>query len=370
VGNANPIKDVFILTAIIYNNLQHRSFEHCLFQREDNMLYREFGKTGLNVSSIGMGTWNIGNQWGEIDEETSLATVRSAFDHGINLFDTAESYGIPSGLSEERLGKALQGIRDRAHIITKIGRWGRRTGQTVPMTTVDMVRLCLHACLYRLKTDYIDIMLCHEGKIEDPSIYLEAFDQMQEQGYIRAYGISTDKLKVLKKFNVNNTCRVVELDYSLLNRKAEAELFPYCEEHGIAILVRGPLCKGLLSGKYSSDTIFTDTVRSEWYIDETRQAQLDSYLAKVERLKTVLQPGEEMIKAALQFAVSHPVQPVAIPGAKSPEQAAMNASAGNKFMTTEEREHLIRSTKAEESSTASTTEETETTEKVVASVAN
>lgn len=62
-----------------------------------------------------MGTWNIGNQWGEIDEETALATVRSAFEHGINLFDTAESYGIPCGLSEERLGKALEGIRDRVH---------------------------------------------------------------------------------------------------------------------------------------------------------------------------------------------------------------------------------------------------------------
>ncbi len=71
------------------------------------MLYREFGNTGLNVSAIGMGTWNIGNQWGEIDEATALATIRSAFDNGVNLFDTAEAYGIPHGLSEERLGKAL-----------------------------------------------------------------------------------------------------------------------------------------------------------------------------------------------------------------------------------------------------------------------
>jgi myo-inositol catabolism protein IolS len=307
------------------------------------MLYREFGNTGLNISAIGMGTWNIGNQWGEIDEATALATILSAFDNGINLFDTAEAYGIPHGLSEERLGKALVGIRDHVHVVTKIGRWGRRTGQTVPMTTVDMVRLCLHASLYRLRTDWIDIMLCHDGKIEDPSIYLEAFEQMQQQGYIRTYGISTDKLKVLKRFNVNNTCRVVEVEYSLLNRKAEAEFLPYCQAHGIAVLVRSPLNKGLLSGKYSPDSVFTDSVRSEWYIDEARQNKLASDLASVERLKTSFQPGDEMITAALRFAASHPTQPVAIPGAKLPEQAAMNAKAGNQLLSDEERLQMIRS---------------------------
>ncbi|MEM7591407.1 MAG: aldo/keto reductase, partial [Cyanobacteria bacterium P01_A01_bin.83] len=116
------------------------------------MLYRKFGNTGMKVSAIGMGTWNIGNQWGVVDEDTALATVEAAVDSGINLFDCAESYGVPNGLSEERLGKALQGKRDRVHLVTKIGRWGRRTGQMVPMTTVDMVRLCTHACMFRLKT--------------------------------------------------------------------------------------------------------------------------------------------------------------------------------------------------------------------------
>lgn len=307
------------------------------------MLYREFGNTGLNVSAIGMGTWNIGNQWGEIDEATALATIRSAFDNGVNLFDTAEAYGIPHGLSEERLGKALVGIRDRVHVVSKVGRWGRRSGQMVPMTTVDMVRLCLHASLYRLRTDWIDIMLCHDGRVEDPSIYLEAFEQMKQQGYIRTYGISTKELKVLKRFNVNNTCRVVEVEYSLLNRKAEPEFLPYCQEHGIAVLIRGPLNKGLLSGKYSPDTVFTDSVRTEWYIDEARQKKLASDLARVERLKTAFQPGEEMVTAALRFAISHPTQPVAIPGAKSPEQAAMNARAGNQLLSDEERSQIIRS---------------------------
>jgi myo-inositol catabolism protein IolS len=305
------------------------------------MLYRPFGTTGFNFSAIGMGTWNIGNQWGEVEEDTALATVRAAVDSGINVFDTAESYGIPTGLSEERLGKALAGVRDQVHIVTKIGRWGRRTGQMVPMTTVDMVRLCTHASLYRLRTDYIDVMLCHEGKIEDPAVYLAGFELLQQQGHIRSFGISTDKLKVLKRFNVNNTCRVVEVDYSLLNRKAEAEFFPYCQEHQIAVLVRGPLHKGLLSGKYSSDTVFTDSVRSEWYQDDTSRNKLSTNLIKVEQLKQLIPSTEAMVTAALRFVISHPIQPVAIPGAKSPEQVSTNAKAGERMLTAQEQAQLL-----------------------------
>ncbi|VEP11475.1 Oxidoreductase, aldo/keto reductase family protein [Hyella patelloides LEGE 07179] len=316
------------------------------------MLYREFGKTGMNVSTIGMGTWNISNQWGKVDEETALATVRAAVDSGINLFDTAESYGVPNGLSEERLGKALQGIRDRVHLVTKIGRWGRRTGQMVPMTTVDMVRLCTFACLFRLKTDWVDIMLCHEGKIEDPSVYLEGFEQLKEQGYIRAYGISTDRLDVLKRFNANNTCSVVEVEYSLLNRAPESEFLPYCQEHDIAVLVRGPLGKGLLSGKYAPGTVFTDSVRSEWYADDKKKAKLERKLAKVEKLKSVMQPGEEMVTAAIHYVTSHPVQPVAIPGAKSPAQAIVNAKAGDALLSEEKRQELVRLTKTEKTAVA------------------
>lgn len=309
------------------------------------MLNRELGTTGLKVSAIGMGTWNISNQWGHVEESTALATIRSAYDSGVNIFDTAESYGLPAGLSEERLGKTLVGIRDRVHIVTKIGRWGRRSGQTVPMTTVDMVRLCTHASLYRLKTDYIDVMLCHEGKIKDPSVYLEGFEQLKTEGLIRAYGISTDCLETLKKFNGNGTCSVVEVDYSLLSRNPEEDFFPYCQEQGIGVLVRGPLHKGLLSGKYSAQTRFTDAVRSEWYDSDRSREKLERKLAKVEQLKTIVNPGAEMVTKALRFVISHPVQPVAIPGAKSPEQAQSNASAGDSLLSVAEQKLLIQATK-------------------------
>jgi aryl-alcohol dehydrogenase-like predicted oxidoreductase len=251
----------------------------------------------------------------------------------MNLFDTAESYGIPNGLSEERLGTALAGIRHRVYVVSKIGHWGQRTGQGVPKNTVDMIRLCCHASLGRLHTDWIDVMLCHEGNIADPSVYLEAFEVLKQRGRIRAYGISTNSLEVLQRFNANGTCSVVEIDYSLINRTPEADLLPYCLEQGIAVLVRGPLRKGLLAGKYDRDTVFTDTVRTRWNEGESGREGFEQDIAQVDKLRASLQPGQEMVTTALRYVISHPAAPVAIPGAKSPEQATMNAAAGERTLS-------------------------------------
>jgi len=305
------------------------------------MLYRRFGKTGWPVSATGMGTWNIGNQWGELDDATAWATVRAAFESGINLYDTAESYGVPNGLSEERLGAALAGIRHQVYVASKIGHWGERTGQGVPKTTVDMIRLCCHASLGRLRTDWLDVVLCHEADIEDPGVYVEGFEVLKERGRIRAYGISTNDLEVLKRFNARGTCDVVEVDYSLIHRDPEGALLPYCEAHDIAVLVRGPLRRGLLAGKYDMDSVFTDDVRATWNVGQPGRAEFERDIAQVAKLKQVLEPGSDMVTAALRYVISHPVAPVAIPGAKSPEQARMNAAAGERALAVSEINDLI-----------------------------
>ncbi|ULL15897.1 aldo/keto reductase [Paenibacillus sp. H1-7] len=303
------------------------------------MLYRKFGSTGWNVSSIGLGTWNIGNQWGDIDEATAYSTIRTSIDHGVNLFDTAESYGIPNGLSEQRLGRALGGDRHKSYIVSKIGNFGKRTGQGVPLTTPDMIRLCAHASLHRLRTDWVDVMLCHIGDIQDPSVFLEGFDLLKQNGEIREYGISTNNLEVLKRFNANGTCRVVEADYSLLNRQPEDEFLPYCEANGIAVLVRGPLAMGLLSGNYTAESVFTDSVRSGWNQDGAGRKQFEERIGKLEAVRQALADGEDMATAALRFVISRP-SVVAIPGAKSPEQAAKNAQAGSAVFTGEQLERF------------------------------
>ncbi len=301
------------------------------------MQYRMLGKTGWQVSVIGLGTWNIGGQWGEVDDRTALATIWRAYECGVNFFDTADAYGEPPGRSEELLGKALQGIRHEVFIATKVGNWARRHGHPLPYTSPLHVIACCHASLYRLRTDYIDLYQCHIGNPTDAEIdvFLAAFERLKEQGKIRAYGISTNSLDALQRFNKHGTCATCQLDYSILNRVPERDLLPYCQENNIGVIVRGPLAMGILSGKFTPDTVFTDDVRRSWNEGERRERFLRR-LQVVEKLKFLEKGGRTMAQAALQFVLSHPAVSCAIPGAKSPQQAEANAKAGDGSLTDEE----------------------------------
>jgi aryl-alcohol dehydrogenase-like predicted oxidoreductase len=305
------------------------------------MQFKPFGKTGWAVSAIGLGTWNIGNQWGEIDDVTAYATIHAAIDSGMNLIDTADAYGIPVGLSEQRLGRALGGVRHRLYVVSKVGNWARRAGHALTFAAPEHVRLCIHASLGRLRTDYLDVSLCHEANLGDPSVYLEGFEQLVAEGSIRAYGISTNSLDVLQRFNVNGTCSVVQVDYSLLNRQPEAAFLPYCQEHNIGVMIRGPLAKGLLSGRYDASSTFSDTVRAGWNDAGAARDKFLEQVGQVDKLKAVVEPGPAMVTTALRYTFSHPAVSTAIPGAKSPEQARMNAAAGAELLAEGERARLV-----------------------------
>ncbi len=255
----------------------------------------------------------------------------AAIDNGMNLLDTAESYGIPNGMSELRIGKTLTpSMRDKLIIVSKIGNWGSRTGAPVPKTGVDAIRLCGHACLGRMQTDRIDVMLCHEGGIEDPSVYIEGFDTLCEEGFVRTYGISTNSLDVLKNFYEmsNGVCAVVEVDYSLINRKPEAGFLDYCTEKNLGILVRGPLAKGVLSGKYNRESVFGDTIRDDWNPGQSDREEYEDMLDRLEVIKEAIGDDSKLVETALRYVISHKSNPVVIPGATKVEQVIDNAHAG------------------------------------------
>lgn len=304
------------------------------------MLTKTFGKLGWPVSAVGLGAWNIGNQWGDIDDATAWTTVRAAYDAGMTLFDVAESYGIPNGLSEMRVGRALTGVRHNVVLVSKIGNWAQRTGGEIPKNSVDSIRISGHAILGRLRTDWVDVILCHKGNLDDPTVYLEGFEALKDEGCLRVYGISTNDLSVLKRFNREGTCSVVQVDYSLLNREPEEAFLPYCQEHGIAVMVRGPLAKGLLSGRYAKGAVFSDTVRASWNEGGSQQEEFEARAAQVGRLSEVVSAGSEMVQAAIRYTFSHPAVSVSIPGAKSAEQARTNAEAGSRALTDEEANSL------------------------------
>lgn len=305
------------------------------------MLYRKIGKIETPVSAVGMGCWNIGNQWGEMTDEQACDIIRAAYENGVTLFDTAESYGLPNGQSEIRLGMGLKDIRDKVVVVSKIGHWGVRTGQGVPKNTVDMIRLCGHASVGRLHMDYVDVMLCHEGNLMTPEVYIEGFRALRDEGFIREYGISTDRLDVLKNFyeKSDGECAVVETDYSLIHNEAETNGFmEFCQEKGIVIMSRGPLAKGLLSGRYNLDTVFTDTVRAPWNKGGKQRADYERLIARLDGVQQKLSglDGMDLASYAIRYILSQPVAPIAIPGATSVAQAIANAKAGERLLTPEE----------------------------------
>jgi aryl-alcohol dehydrogenase-like predicted oxidoreductase len=150
---------------------------------------------------------------------------------------------------------------------------------------------------------------------------------LQRDGKVRAYGVSTSDLAFLRDFNANDGCATLQIDYSILNRIPEAEIFPYCQKHDIGVLVRGPLAMGILTGKFTPNTRFSDgDFRRNWQADPEQHRVYLHDLDKVVRLKP-LADGRNLAQLALQFSIAHPAVSVSIPGAKTPEQLTENLQA-------------------------------------------
>jgi myo-inositol catabolism protein IolS len=290
------------------------------------MEYRDLGRTGLRVSEIGFGAWAIGGDaWGPVEDAESLAAMERAMELDINFIDTADVYG--EGRSESLVSKAISGRRDEVVISTKGGLMGHhREPEREPV--YDRPEKILKACeasLKRLETDHLDVYFCHIwwDKHEETEAFIEAFEQLKNDGKVRAVGVSTNDLDYIKHFDQDGGLDVVQLDYSILNREPERDILPYLSERGIGVVVRGPLRMGLLTGKFSEDTTFPEgDIRRSW-----PEAQwFKESLKKVQSLKT-LENGRTLGQLALRYVLNHPAVSVAIPGAKTPMQVEANAAA-------------------------------------------
>lgn len=326
------------------------------------MLYHKNGRIG-EMSVIGLGCWNFGGQWNKTSEEDAIRIIRYAIDNGINFVDVAESYGVPDGQCEQILGKALQGgYRDKVILVSKIGWFGRRTEDHFSYIdnkweqlgkrffnrlyrykdiefcrhNPDFLRLCGHACCGRLNTRYIDLLLCHDGNPTDAESYIAAFRQLQKEGFIKYYGISTDSLKVLKRFYElsGEECAACECDYSLLNRQAETGLFQFCKERNITILTRGTLCRGLLSGKYNSRTIFKEPSRQEWNLGGRNRRQFEYFLKQINEIRGIV--GDRSLpETAYRYAFSQAEHPSVVIGCTNIEQIKTNIEIGAAYIDSE-----------------------------------
>jgi aryl-alcohol dehydrogenase-like predicted oxidoreductase len=276
--------------------------------------------TSLRVSPVAIGTWAIGGwMWGGTDEAESVATIRAAFEHGINLVDTAPVYGF--GRSEEIVGKAIAEGRLRSDVLiaTKAGlqwdggRVSRNASRARILREVD-------DSLRRLRTDYIDIYQVHWP---DPLITIEetaeAMHTLLDQGKIRAIGVSNFSVGQMERFRRVAPLHVLQPPYNLFERGIEGDLLPYCRENKIATLGYGALCRGLLSGRMQAGTVFDgdDLRRTDPKFLEPRFAQ---YLAAVDKLDRLAQSlGKRVIHLAVRWMLDQGIT-TALWGARHPDQ--------------------------------------------------
>lgn len=291
------------------------------------MKYRKLGKTDIQVSVVGMGCWAIvgDKTWGPQDEADSIATIHAALDAGVNLFDTAETYG--DGYSEELLGKALASRRHEAVIASKVS--------PSHLHKEDVIKAC-EASLKRLCTDYIDLYQIHWPNWEIPfAETIEALESLREQGKIRAIGVSNFGVRDLSDFLAVGRCESNQLPYSLLGRAIEFAIQPKCMENNISILCYSPLAQGLLTGKFATaDEVPEGRARTRLFSRNRPQArhqeegcEAEAFAALAEIRRICKEIGQPMAQVALAWLLYQPAVTSVLAGARYPYQVRQNAQA-------------------------------------------
>ncbi len=235
------------------------------------------------VSRIALGTWAIGGwMWGGPDDDASVATIRTAVDRGITLIDTAPVYGF--GHSEEVVGRALEDIRDRVAIATKVGLEWDDNGRINRNSSPEHIRGEVEESLRRLRTDRIDLSQVHwpDGAVAFEDTAAELL-RLRDEGKILAIGVSNHTPAQMDAFRRGAPLATVQPPYNLFERAIEDDVLPYAVDHGLVVLAYGALCRGLLSGRMRPDTAFTGDDLRQWD-PKFRDPRYGQYLAAVDAL--------------------------------------------------------------------------------------
>jgi len=296
------------------------------------MEYINLGKSGLKVSKIGIGTWQAsGDAWGQdVMDDNIIKAIKRSYELGVNLVDTAEIYG--NGHSETVVGKALKDIgRENMVVATKVAGAHLRHDELLKSAELSMKRLGI---------SYIDLYQIHWPDPWEQIPLRETMKAMEElyvQGKIRAIGVSNfavrdleDARSYLSKTDIVSN----QVRYNMLQREIEEEVMPYCRKNGIIIIAWSPLAQGALSGKYSTENVPRDRIRSGNEVFKPVNMKQIERLIKV--LREIAQRKKKTVsQVALNWVISHEGV-IAIPGAKTPEQAEENAGAADWKLSDEE----------------------------------
>jgi hypothetical protein len=296
---------------------------------------RPFGRTGLQVSAIGFGCWEIGGGYGRIEETEFARAVGRALDLGINCFDTAEGYGL--GASERALGRALGRRRRDVILVTKFG-IGYRDKPNMRDSSRERVMASVENSLKNLGTDTIDVYLIHWPDRHTPfEETMRALEDVVREGKARFVGVSNFKREEIEACMSVRRVDVAQYGWNMFDRRMQREIFPYCREHGIGVMAYGSLAYGLLTGTFTQDMDFGS---DDWRARADKMGSIKLFdtlfgpeffprnVRAVEELKGLAaRYGRSLPQLALRWAISNPVVGTALVGCRTVAEVEDNIGA-------------------------------------------
>jgi aryl-alcohol dehydrogenase-like predicted oxidoreductase len=303
------------------------------------MEHRTLGRTGRSVSVVGLGTWQLGADWGDVSEADARAVLEAAADGGITFFDTADVYG--DGRSETVIGGFLADHPGAG--ITVATKMGRRADQVPENYVLDNFRAWTDRSRRNLGVEVLDLVQLHcppTSVYSDDAVY-DALDTLVEDGAVAAYGVSVEKVEEALAAIARPHVATVQIIANAFRLKPLDEVFPAAAEAGVGIIVRVPLASGLLSGKYDASTTFADDDHrsfnrdgSAFDVGETfsgvdYETGLRAAKEFGELVRDHTAEGTTSAQAAIAWLWQHDAVSSVIPGARNVEQARSNAAAGN-----------------------------------------
>ncbi|MFP5315231.1 MAG: aldo/keto reductase [Actinomycetes bacterium] len=297
------------------------------------MEQRILGKTARNVSVIGLGTWQLGADWGSVEPKDATAVLEAAVDAGVNFFDTADVYG--DGRSEQTIGAFV--AENPGLDITVATKMGRRVDQVPENYTLSNFREWTDRSRRNLRQDTLDLVQLHcpPSAVYSSAEVYDALDTLVSEGVIRNYGVSVERTdEALEAIRRGNTA-TVQIILNAFRLKPLDEVVPAAREAGVGIIARVPLASGLLSGKYSRDTVFPandhrnyNRTGAAFDVGETFSGvDFETGLSAAQEFSELVPDGVSAAQAALAWIIAQEGVTTVIPGARSAAQAHANAEA-------------------------------------------
>jgi len=289
---------------------------------------RAFGKTGLEITPIGFGSWAIGGSgwraaWGPQDDDEAVGAIRRAVELGMNWVDTAAVYGL--GHSEELVARALKGLpeSDRPYVFTKCSQVWDENGNVFDSLKKDSVKRECEESLRRLQTDVIDLYQIHWPRPnEDIEEGWSALAELKEEGKVRHIGVSNFDVSQMERLREIAPVETLQPPYNVLNRGVEEEILPYCAEQDIGVIVYSPMRSGLLTGKMTRERV-ENLPTDDWRRNSSdfQEPRLSRNLELVDLLEEIgREHGRSPGEVAIAWTLRHPAVTAAIVGGRRPDQ--------------------------------------------------